>query len=155
DEGKSGYERAHRSVQTYLNTGIRLVFSPSIRPTNRLPLDDEAFWQTLPADLQQWSKPMVFFDRERMEDEYFELFDSLHSRYDGEDTKILLSVSWAHGTTENYLRKLRDVSKELGGIQIHMHTLQTPVQKAYGLKAHGRSTLRWLDDLGYVDRNIT
>src|SRR2546423_14584741 len=55
DEGKSGYERAHRSVQTYLKTGIRLAFSPSIRPKNRLALDDEAFWQTLPADLQQLS----------------------------------------------------------------------------------------------------
>ncbi|HEY3076439.1 MAG TPA: amidohydrolase family protein [Burkholderiales bacterium] len=155
DEGKQGHERAHRSVQTYLHTGIRLVFSPSIRPTNRLALDDEAFWKTLPPDLQAWSKPMVFFDRERMEDEYFELFDSLHSRYDGEDTKILLSVSWAHGTTESFLKEVKALSQRLGGTQIHMHTLQTPVQKAYGLKAHGKPTLRWLDELGYVERNVT
>jgi 5-methylthioadenosine/S-adenosylhomocysteine deaminase len=155
DEGKTGHERAHASMRTYLRSGIRIVFSPSIRPKNRLALDDEAFWGTLPEDLQAWSKPMVFFDRERMEEEYFELFDSLHARYDGADTKILLSVSWAHGTTESYLRKVKDLSEALGGVQIHMHTLQTPVQKAYGLRAHGKPTLRWLDDLGYVDRNVT
>jgi cytosine/adenosine deaminase-related metal-dependent hydrolase len=47
------------------------------------------------------------------------------------------------------------LSEKLGGLQIHMHTLQTPVQKAYGLRAHGKPTLRWLDELGYVGRNIT
>lgn len=155
DEGRTGHERAHASMRTYLKSGIRIVFSPSIRPKNRLALDDEAFWKTLPGDLREWSKPMVFFDRERMEDEYFELFDSLHARYDGADTKILLSVSWAHGTTESYLKKIKDLSEELGGVQIHMHTLQTPVQKAYGLRAHGKPTLRWLDALGYVGRNVT
>jgi len=155
DEGKAGYDRAHRSVRTYLQSGIRLAFSPSIRPKNRLALDDEAFWRTLPPELQEWSRPMVFFDCERMEDEYFELFDSLHGRYDGKDTKILLSVSWAHGTTESFLKKTRDLSASLGGVQIHMHTLQTPVQKAYGLRAHGKPTLRWLDELGCVARNIT
>jgi cytosine/adenosine deaminase-related metal-dependent hydrolase len=61
DEGKAGAERAHRSVRTYLETGIRLAFSPSIRPLNRLALDDAAFWHTLPADLKEWSEPLVEF----------------------------------------------------------------------------------------------
>jgi 5-methylthioadenosine/S-adenosylhomocysteine deaminase len=155
DEGRAGYERAHAAMRTYLKTGIRIVFSPSIRPKNRLALDDEAFWKTLPAELQAATKPMVFFDQERMQEEYFELFDSLYGRYEGEDTKILLAVSWAHGTTESFLKETKTLSEKLGGLQIHMHTLQTPVQKAYGLRAHGKPTLRWLDELGYVGRNIT
>jgi 5-methylthioadenosine/S-adenosylhomocysteine deaminase len=36
-----------------------------------------------------------------------------------------------------------------------MHTLQSPVQKAYGLRAHGKPTLQWLDDFGLVGRNVT
>jgi len=155
DEGKAGHERAHRSVQTYLHTGIRIAFSPSIRPKNRLALDDEAFWRTLPPELQEASRALVFFDRDRMEEDYFELFDSLYGRYDGEDAKILLSVAWAHGTTESYLKKVRDLAAQRGKVQIHMHTLQTPVQKAYGLRAHGKPTMRWLDELGLVDRNVT
>lgn len=155
DEGRAGYERAHASMRTYLKSGIRIVFSPSIRPKNRLALDDEAFWRTLPPELQAATEPLVHFDQARMEEEYFELFDSLHGRYDGEDSKILLSVSWAHGATESFLKEVRDLSEKLGGVQIHMHTLQTPVQKAYGLRAHGKPTLRWLDDMGYVARNVT
>jgi cytosine/adenosine deaminase-related metal-dependent hydrolase len=89
-----------------------------------------------------------------MEEEYFALFQSLRDAYDSPDTRILLSVGWAHGTTESYLRRCRDTSDRLGGIPIHMHTLQSPVQKAYGLRAFGRPTMRWLDDLGCVDRRF-
>ena len=31
---------------------------------------------------------------------------------------------------------------------IHMHLLQSPVHKAYGLRRHGKPTVFWLDDLG-------
>jgi 5-methylthioadenosine/S-adenosylhomocysteine deaminase len=155
DEGKVGWERAHRSVQTYLETGIRLAFSPSIRPVNRLALDDAAFWHTLPADLQEWARPLVVFDKRAMEDEYFALFDSLRDEYESDDTRILLSIAWAHGTTESLLERTRAVADGLGGLQIHMHTLQSPVQKAYGLRAHRKPTLRWLDDFGLVGRNVT
>ncbi|MCZ7563245.1 MAG: amidohydrolase family protein [Burkholderiales bacterium] len=155
DEGRAGWERAHRSVQTYLGTGIRLAFSPSIRPLNRLALDDAAFWRTLPPDLQEWSKPLVIFDRQAMEDEYFALFESLRDEYESDDTRILLSVAWAHGATESLLERTRDAADRLGGLQIHMHTLQSPVQKAYGLRVHGKPTLAWLDDFGLVARNVT
>jgi 5-methylthioadenosine/S-adenosylhomocysteine deaminase len=155
DEGRTGWERAHRSVQTYLRTGIRLAFSPSIRPLNRLALDDEAFWRTLPPDLQEWAKPLVVFDKRAMEDEYFALFDSLRDVFEGDDTRVLLSIAWAHGTTESLLERIKAAADKLGRLQIHMHTLQSPVQKAYGLHAHGKPTLRWLDDFGLVDRNVT
>jgi len=37
---------------------------------------------------------------------------------------------------------------------IHMHLLQSPVQKAYGLRRYGKPTVFWLDDLGLVDSNV-
>jgi hypothetical protein len=36
---------------------------------------------------------------------------------------------------------------------IHMHLLQSPVQKAYGLSRHDKPTVMWLDDLGLVNDN--
>jgi len=35
-----------------------------------------------------------------------------------------------------------------------MHLLQSPVQKAYGLRRHGKPTVFWLDDLGLVESNV-
>jgi cytosine/adenosine deaminase-related metal-dependent hydrolase len=155
EDGKAGADRAHRSVKTYLATGIRLAYSPSIRDLNKLALDDAAFWRTLPPDLQEWSKPLVEFDRKAAQDEYFALFDDLYRRFNDADTRILLSAAWAHGATEAYLRRMRETADRLGGVQIHIHTLQTPVQKAYGLAAHGKPTMNWLDELGFVARNVT
>jgi cytosine/adenosine deaminase-related metal-dependent hydrolase len=42
-----------------------------------------------------------------------------------------------------------------GKTQIHMHTLQSPVQKAYGLRRHGKPTFQWLDEVGLVAKNVT
>jgi cytosine/adenosine deaminase-related metal-dependent hydrolase len=85
---------------------------------------------------------------------YVELFDRLHQRFNGPETRILLSPSWAHGATDPFLQRVKAIADRLHS-QIHIHLLQTPIQKAYGLRAHGKPTLEWLDDLGLVDRNVT
>jgi 5-methylthioadenosine/S-adenosylhomocysteine deaminase len=49
---------------------------------------------------------------------------------------------------------VRAKADERGGVMIHMHLLQSPVHKAYGLRRHGKPTVLWLDDLGLVERNV-
>ena len=67
---------------------------------------------------------------------------------------MLLAPCWAHGASEGFLRRVRAKSEARGGVMIHMHLLQSPVQKAYGLRRHGKSTVSWLDDLGLVESNV-
>ena len=153
DDGAIGRERAHQAIKVYLDSGIRLAFSPGVRDESKLALDEFAFFKTLPADLQAWAKPRVYYDKKRLEEDYFALFQDLHSRYDDADTRILLSPSWAHGLTDGFARRI--VETAAGKTQIHMHTLQSPVQKAYGLRRHGRPTFQWLDEVGLVARNVT
>jgi cytosine/adenosine deaminase-related metal-dependent hydrolase len=87
-------------------------------------------------------------------DAYFRLFDELNETYNDKDTRILLAPCWAHGASEAFLRRVRAKSDGCGGVMIHMHLLQSPVQKAYGLRRHGKPTVFWLDDLGLVERNV-
>jgi len=154
DDGPPAARRAEAAIRTYLSTGIRLAFSPAIRDESRLALDEEGFFATLPPDLQAWAAPLVRFDKRKAADEYVALFDDIYARYNGPDTRILLAPSWAHGATDAFLRRVRERSDALGGVPIHMHLLQTPVQKAYGLRRRGISTLEWLDGLGMVDRRV-
>ena len=49
---------------------------------------------------------------------------------------------------------MRAKSDERDGVIIHMHLLQSPVQKAYGLRRHGKPTAFWLDDLGLAESNV-
>ena len=154
DDGPTAARRAETAIRTYLSTGIRLAFSPAIRDESRLALDEEGFLATLPPDLQAWAAPMVRYDKRQAVEEYFALFDDLYARYNGPDTRVLLAPSWAHGATDDFLRRVRACSDALGGVPIHMHLLQTPIQKAYGLRRRGLSTLEWLDGLGLVDRQV-
>src|SRR5690349_21518855 len=153
DDGPLGRTRAHTAIKVYLDSGIRLAFSPGVRDESKLALDELKFLETLPPDLKEWAKGRVFYDKQQVEEDYFSLFADLHSKYENEGTKILLSPSWAHGLTEKFARRVVEVAA--GKTQIHMHTLQSPVHKAYALRRHGKPTLQWLDEMGLVARNCT
>jgi 5-methylthioadenosine/S-adenosylhomocysteine deaminase len=153
DDGAIGRARAHAAIKVYLDSGIRLAFSPGVRDESKLALDEHKFFETLPADLQEFAKPRVQYDKAQLEADYFALFADLFARYNDERTRILLSPSWAHGLTERFARRVVDTAA--GKVQIHMHTLQSPVQKAYGLRRHGKPTMQWLDEVGLVAKNVT
>lgn len=155
DDGSTGTTRAYAAVRAYLESGIRLAFSPGVRDESKLALDERAFFETLPEDLRAFARPRVFYDKRQVEDDYFALFEELYARYNGPETRVLLSPSWTHGASERFLERVRDTAARHGGTQIHMHTLQTPVQKAYAARRMGKPTIEWLDGLGLVGRNVT
>ena len=155
DDGPVGATRADTAIRTYLESGIRLAFSPGVRDESKLALDEKAFFETLPEDLKAFARPRVFYDKREVEERYFALFEDLHRRYNGADTRILLSPSWTHGASEGFLARVRETAERHGGTQIHMHTLQSPVQKAYAARRMGKPTIQWLDELGMVAPNVT
>ena len=90
----------------------------------------EEFIETLPPDLRVGARPFVFFDKEALADSYFRLFDELYDTYNNKDTRILPAPCWAHGASEAFLRRVRAKADERGGVMIHMHLLQSPVQRS-------------------------
>lgn len=154
DEGTAGAARARTAIRTYLGTGLRLAFSPGIRDESKLVMGGEAFLETLPADLGSRLRDVVHFDRERLLDDYFGLFEELHAAFDGPDTRILLAPSWAHGASEGFLRRIRETSERHGGTMVHMHLLQSPVHKGWSRRRHGGSTIGWLRDQGLLDHRM-
>jgi len=153
DLGPHAVENAEKAIAAYRKTGIRLAYSPAIRNVNRFACDERAFLQSLPPDLRALARPFTEYDPDADEARFFEVFEHLHARHDGPDTRILLGPSWAHGGTGRLMARVRDRAAELGGLPIHIHTLQTPHQRAYGIKTHGRSLLAVLDDMGLVAPN--
>ncbi|MBN1837688.1 MAG: amidohydrolase family protein [Spirochaetales bacterium] len=147
-------EIAKKAIKGYGKVGIRFAYSPGVRNDNTLAYDDEKFFATLPPELQEFCRPMVYYDKEAVVEEFFEIFEELHSAYNDENNRIILGPSWAQGSTEEFFRRVKRRADELGKIPIHIHTLQTPHQKAYGLRKYGKSLLMRLDDLGLVDENL-
>ena len=152
---KEAYNKFSTVLKTYRSVGVRAAFSPGIRDINFIAYDDEAFYETLPPNLQSFAKPYIFFDKDEARTAYFELFDRLYEEFTDGLTSVFFGPFWAHGSTETYLREVKERSDSLGGLPIHMHTLQTPHQRAYGYKKYGKSLLKWLDDVGIVDEHFT
>jgi len=154
-DGPKARRRCETAIRTYLDAGIRLAFAPGVRNIDKLVLDGTAFLDTLPADLKAFAEPLVHLDSKRIEEEYFALFDHLHRRFASEDTRVLLSPSWAQAVTESFLIRAKETADRLGKVPIHMHCVQTPIQKAFSFRKYGKSAIAWLDDLGLVDENLT
>lgn len=152
DDGPEGARRAKTAIRTYLDTGLRLAFSPGLRDESKLVMGGEAFLETLPSELAAPLRHLVHFDREALVEEYLGLFEELYATFNGPETRILLAPCWAHGASESFLRRVRQASDAHGGAMVHMHLLQSPVQKGWGVQRHGGSTVAWLRDQGLLDR---
>src|SRR5262249_51977925 len=153
-EGPQARARCEVALRTYLRGGLRVAFAPGVRNVDKLVLDSVSFLETLPPDLKTFAEPLVNIDSERIEEEYFALFDHLHARFASEDTRVLLSPSWAQACTERFLLRAKATAERLGKVPIHMHRLPTPHPKAVSFRKYGKSAVAWLDELGLVDENL-
>lgn len=155
DEGPNATAEARKAILAYREAGIRLAYSPGVRNRNKFCIDEQAFAATLPDDLQAFVAPMIGYDADAIEHGYMDQFEALHAEFDAPMSRVFHGPSWAHGATERFFARVRDSAAQKGGIPIHIHTLQTPHQRAYGLKAFGKSLVAHLDDLGLIAPNVT
>lgn len=152
---KTSYDVSARYLDEYKKTGMRVALSPGIRDINAIISDDEEFYKTLPKDLKKFTHDMIFFDKAEARREYFNWFKRLYAEYNSDMTSIFLGPCWAHGCTDELLIETKQMAEDYGHIPIHIHTLQTPIQRGYGMKKFGKSLLKRLDDFGIVDDNLT
>jgi cytosine/adenosine deaminase-related metal-dependent hydrolase len=153
-DGPHAADLCDRAIRTYRKGGIRLAFAPGVRNVDKLVLDSHAFLATLPPDLRAFAEPLVNIDSDGIEKEYFDLFDYLHRTWDSPDLRILLSPSWAQACTERFLLRAKDTADRLGRVPIHMHCVQTPIQKAFSLRRYGKTAIAWLDERGLLDEHV-
>ncbi len=143
-----------KMIEAYQKTGIRLAFSPGTRNKNLLAYDDEAFYATLPEDLQKKAAYLLTFDKQEAAAYYLQCFDALYNRYNGGRVRLIYGPNWVQGATDAFLQQVGECAKARGNLPIHLHTLQTPVQKIYGLRTYGKSLVGHLDELGLVRDNL-
>jgi len=147
-------EPVEKLFKGYQKAGIRLTYSSGVRDLNQITYDDVEFYKTLPSELQKAVKPIIFNDKETFRKEYFKHFEYLYEKFNNENNKIVFGPLWVQGSADDFLQRIKSKADELGKIPLHIHTLQTPIQKAFGLKKYGKSLLAHLDDLGLVDKNL-
>lgn len=152
---ETALDRAKVTLAGYGKAGIRAAYSPGIRDENALAYGDEEFLKALPGDLHAFAEPLVRFDKAAARELFFAQFDALHRDCNSDRTRVFLGPNWAHGASDAYLLAVKEKADALGGLPIHIHTLQTPHQRGYGMKKYGMSLLKRLDGLGLVNRWLT
>ena len=155
DEGPRALENAQVAIEAYRRSGIRLAYSPAMRDRNRFCVDEQAFLKTLPPAQRAFVEPMTRYDPVAIQDQYMALFDALHAQYDGPMSRVFHGPSWAHGTTDAFFARIRESSTAHDGLPIHIHTQQTPHQRAWSLQHYGHSLITHLDRQGVLGPNTT
>ena len=148
-------ERVEKLIAGFQRAGIRLAFSLLGADTNWLALDDTGFVETLPPDLREFVEPKVYADKQAYRDEYFDTFERLRSKYHAENTRILFGPALATTCTDDFLQQVKARADALGKLPIHIHSLQTPIQKAYALRQYGKSQIAHFEDIALLDENLT
>jgi cytosine/adenosine deaminase-related metal-dependent hydrolase len=155
DDTPNANEEARLAIQAYAGSGIRLAYSPAVRNRNKFVVGEHDFLATLPEDLRAFCEPFTRYDADKIADDNMALFEDLYASFNSDMCRVFFGPSWAHGTTESFFARIRNRAAALGGLPIHIHTLQTPHQRAYGFKTWGKSLVAYLDDQGLIGPNTT
>lgn len=139
----------------YLKTGIRFAFSLGVKDQNRFTYDDSNFLLTLPDNIQKKIAAMVNYDRKTIMDEYFSLFDYLYTKYNNEGCKVFFGPMAPQWCSDEILMEIQEKSKKYDNARIHLHVLQTVLQREYGIRKYGKSLAQHLNDIGLMANNVT
>ncbi len=144
-----------QTVRGYRDAGIRFAFSLGVRDQNRLTYDDEKFLAGLPAHLRAQAAPAAGYDQKAIREEYFALFDRLYRKYNHEGCRVFFGPMAPQWCSDELLMDIQEKAGRYDHAPIHLHVLQTVLQKAYGEKKYGQSLVRHLHDIGLAADNVT
>lgn len=154
-----GPEQLHagcsRVLAAYRAVGMRASFAYSLREQNRFVYgDDAAFCASLPADigsaladhLQRFTLGL---------DEQLALYESLRVDTAGDDLlRIQLAPANFHWMTDDGLLTVAERARA-DSVPMHMHLLETPLQKEYARRRTGTTAVRHLHRLGVLGPDMT
>ena len=139
------------------DAGMRVSFSLYRQNQNRVVYgDDEAFISSLPAELGR-SVRSYLANVTMSDDDYFALFERTHARYGADPdarVRVLLSPSNVQWTSDDFLQRTKDYAERYN-TGIHIHLMESPYQKLYGVRTWGKTPLAHLADLEFLGPEVS
>lgn len=146
---------ARRVIGAYQDLGMRVSYSFGIRDQNRLVYEpDENFVHRLPPDLAPDASEYLSEQSFTLE-ESLEIFQTLYDRYNGEErVKIQLAPVNLHWCSDAAIARTTELARK-HRVPMHMHLLETPLQKEYARRRTGTTAVRHLQTLGALGPDMT
>jgi cytosine/adenosine deaminase-related metal-dependent hydrolase len=154
----SGLEdNVSKVLRGFEELGLRSAFSVIFRGQNRVVYDDDdRFIAGLPTDLGRSLRAYVK-GTTISADDYFALFERLYKRHGSDPsgrTRVLLSPANVQWVADDFLERTKEYAARYR-TGIHIHLVETPYQKAYGLRNWGRTPAAHLKDLGFLGPELS
>ena len=147
--------RAEDVVRAYEDIGMRVSYCYAVRDQNRLVYQDDAELVTsLPPELRG---PMqAWFDRFKLSlDGAMDMFASMHSAHNAKErVRIQLAPANLHWCSDAALGKLAEASERYQ-VPLHMHLVETALQKEYAMRRGGCTAVEYLDRFGLMNGRMT
>lgn len=144
-----------KSLSAYRDAGIRVAFAPMLANRNVFVYgNNDQFIQCLPPSTRILAETLASNIRRFGEREYFDAIGHLRKEFSSDKISIIhgpLSPQWV---SDEALIHIRDHARS-EGMGIHIHVLQTQLQKMYGLTTYGKSLLAHLEDLAFLGPHVT
>lgn len=138
-------------MSSYVDSGMRAV--ATLDQPNVIEYDKYPFlYDLLPEDIRREMGNAPLMTTSELLDCYKYLIDNWHNAADGR-VRAGVSVSAPQRVTTDYFGALSDISKQLD-IPFDIHILETRLQRVLGQKKYGKSLVKYVHDLGFLDERM-
>ena len=141
----------------FLDAGMRVAFSSYLRNQNRVVYgDDGEFLAGLPADLADDVRRYLSV-ADMGDDDYFAYCDEMRREYHNHPSgkvRVLYSPANVQWNTDDFLLRCKEqAARHQTGI--HMHLVESPYQKDYGIRTWGKTPVEHLRDLEFPGPEVS
>ncbi len=152
------YEHVHNTASAVLDAyraiGMRASYCFAVREQNRFVYEaDEDFCRRLPAEVgaamaaHLQAQAMPFAD-------FMQLFDDLVAENNSPLTRMQLAPANLHWVSDDGLLAMKEKA-DAAGVPMHMHLLETAMQKEYAQRRTGTTAVKHLHKLGLLGPRLT
>ena len=148
-------EAAGRVLRAYDEIGMRVSYSFEVRDQNGIAYEaDEEFLGHLPRNIVPAMASRLAEQRMPLED-HFLLFEELYRQHNHLDrVRIQLAPANLHPCSDRALEMSREYAERFD-VPMHLHLLESPLQKRYAERRTGTTALAHLNALGLLGPRTT
>ena len=137
------------ALRAYAEAGIRVAYAVGFEDRVRLVFGDQAaFLASLPGDLAVRARELVQPVSETETERYFAFVSELHEQHSANPAlEILHGPSWHVWCSRDLLERVAEDARNRN-LGIHLHVLESPLEREYALRAYGMDCVSYLKALG-------
>lgn len=143
-------------LRAHEDSGIRAGYAVHVLNQHTFVYqNDEDFLATLPAGLAERIRAILAEMKLATADDFFDLTETLAVEYrDHSRIRIMMCPVAPQWCSDDLLRQIRQTASERG-LAIHLHCLESPYQREFGLRSYGESTVRHLRELDFLGPDVS